>query len=74
MERLTTDEIVGTPQQAGLVEKYFSLSQQDTTTLKDIQMSASEMRIGDNILCVHTALSGRMPGTRNTPPTAVTAV
>ena len=40
LERLTTDEIVGTPQQAGLIEKYFSLSQQDTTTLKDIQMSA----------------------------------
>ena len=51
---MTTDEIVGTPQQAGLIEKYFSLSQQDTTTLKDIQMSASEMRIGDDILCVHT--------------------
>ena len=43
LERLTTDEIVGTPQQAGLIEKYFSLSQQDTTTLKDIQMSASKM-------------------------------
>ena len=54
LERLTTDEIVGTPQQAGLIEKYFSLSQQDTTTLKDIQMSASEMRVGDDILCVHT--------------------
>ncbi len=54
LERLTTDEIVGTPQQAGLIEKDFSLSQQDTTTLKDIRMSASEMRIGDNILCVHT--------------------
>lgn len=54
LERLTTDEIVGTPQRAGLIEKYFSLSQQDTTTLKDIQMSASKMRIGDNILCVHT--------------------
>ena len=54
LARLTTDEIVGTPQQAGLIEKYFSLSQQDTTTLKDIGMSASEMRIGDNILCVHT--------------------
>ena len=24
LERLTTDEIVGTPQQAGLIEKYFS--------------------------------------------------
>lgn len=54
LERLTTDEIVGTSEQAGLVEKYFSLSQQETTTLKDIQLSASEMRIGDSILCVHT--------------------
>lgn len=54
LERLTTDEIVGTSERAGLVEKYFSLSQQETTTLKDIQLSASEMRIGDSILCVHT--------------------
>lgn len=26
LERLTTDEIVGTPQQAGLIEKYFSFT------------------------------------------------
>lgn len=67
LERLTTDEIVGTPQQAGLIEKYFSLSQQDTTTLKDIGMSASEMRIGDNILCVHTLSNvDDLPGTVQT--------
>lgn len=51
---LTTDEIVGTVGQAGIVEKYFSLSQTDTTTLKDISLGADEMRIGDNILCLHT--------------------
>lgn len=54
LEKLTTDEIAGTPGQPGLIEKYFSLSQQDTVRLKDIRMSASEMRIGDDILCTHT--------------------
>ena len=54
LHRLSTDEIVGTGQTAGIVEKYFSLSQTDTTTLKDISLGADEMRIGDNILCLHT--------------------
>ena len=54
LHRLTTDEIVGTRQTAGIVEKYFSLSQTDTTTLKDMSLGADEMRIGDNILCLHT--------------------
>lgn len=54
LHRLTTDEIVGTAEQAGIVEKYFSLSQTDTTTLKDMSLGADEMRIGDNILCLHT--------------------
>lgn len=54
LHRLTTDEIVGTASQAGIVEKYFSLSQTDTTTLKDLSLGADEMRIGDNILCLHT--------------------
>lgn len=54
LHRLSTDEIVGTASQAGIVEKYFSLSQTDTTTLKDLALGADEMRIGDNILCLHT--------------------
>lgn len=54
LHRLSTDEIVGTGQTAGIVEKYFSLSQTDTTTLKDISLGADEMKIGDNILCLHT--------------------
>ena len=54
LHRLSTDEIVGTGQTAGIVEKYFSLSQTDTTTLKDMSLGADEMRIGDNILCLHT--------------------
>jgi conjugation system TraG family ATPase len=54
LTQLTTDEIVGTKDQAGIIEKYFSLSQKDTTTLQDITMQADEMRIGDEILCLHT--------------------
>lgn len=52
--KLTTDEIVGTETTAGIVEKYFSLSQEDTTCLQDIALGAGEMKIGDKYLCLHT--------------------
>jgi conjugation system TraG family ATPase len=52
--KLTDDEIIGTKENPGLVEKYFSLSLEDTTVLKDIQLNPEDMRIGDNILCLHT--------------------
>lgn len=52
--RLTTDQIVGTADQAGILEKYFSLSQEDTTCLKDMDLAAGEMKIGDKRLCLHT--------------------
>lgn len=54
LRRLTTDEIVGTETSAGIVEKYFALSQTDTTVLKDISLNPEEMRIGDDFLCLHT--------------------
>lgn len=54
LTRLTTDEIVGTETTAGIVEKYFALSQSETTVLKDIGLNPEEMRIGDDILCLHT--------------------
>ena len=54
LRSLTSDEITGTATSAGLVEKYFSLSLEDTTCLQDISLSAGEMRVGDNILCLHT--------------------
>ncbi|PXV61087.1 conjugation system TraG family ATPase [Dysgonomonas alginatilytica] len=54
LTRITTDEIVGTEKEAGIVEKYFSLSQQDTTCLQDITLGAGEMKIGDKYLCLHT--------------------
>ena len=62
LTRLTDDEIVGSPTpsltggggEAGIVEKYFSLSLEDTTVLKDIQLNPEDMRIGDKIVCLHT--------------------
>jgi len=54
LTRLSSDEITGTKGNAGIIEKYFSLSQNDTTTLKDIQLNPEDMRIGDNIVCLHT--------------------
>ncbi|WP_455668461.1 TraG family conjugative transposon ATPase [Phocaeicola sp.] len=54
LRRLSTDEIIGTEEHAGVIEKYFSLSQENTACLQDITLSADEMRIGDNILCLHT--------------------
>ena len=54
LRRLSTDEIVGTEGKTGLIERYFSLMPEGDTTLQDIELSAREMRIGDNRLCLHT--------------------
>jgi conjugation system TraG family ATPase len=62
LHQLTTDEIVGgsspaNPEgagAAGIIEKYFSLSQDDTTCLQDMSLGAGEMKIGDKYLCLHT--------------------
>jgi conjugation system TraG family ATPase len=54
LTRLAGDEITGTRENPGLIEKYFSLSLENTTCLEDIALGADEMRIGDNILCLHT--------------------
>ena len=51
------DEITGTENSAGIIEKYFSLSQEETTCLQDLTLGAAEMKVGDNCLCLHT-LSG----------------
>jgi conjugation system TraG family ATPase len=60
LTRLTSDEITGTvgtngtQGTAGLIEKYFSLSLENTTCLEDIALGADKMRVGDNLLCLHT--------------------
>ncbi|SHG42904.1 TraG family conjugative transposon ATPase [Dysgonomonas macrotermitis] len=72
LTRITTDEIVGTALPgdtgaAGIVEKYFSLSQSDTTCLQDITLGAGEMKVGDNYLCLHTLSDTEdLPGKVNT--------
>lgn len=54
LTRLNTNEIVGTNENVGIIEKYFALSQDETTCLQDMAISSSEMRIGDKLLCLHT--------------------
>ena len=54
ISRLSDADITGTDKSAGIIEKYFSLSQEDTTCLQDITLEPGEMRIGDNFLCLHT--------------------
>lgn len=54
LTRLSSDEITGTGDQAGLVEKYFSLSLENTTCLQDMELAADSLRIGDKQVCLHT--------------------
>ncbi len=55
LRRLDTDEVTGTKERPGLVEKYFSLSLEDgTAVLQDICLKPGRMRIGDTRLCLHT--------------------
>ncbi len=54
VERLTEAEIVGTAEKAGILEKYFALSQDDQAVLQDIQLDPGRMQVGDNMLCLHT--------------------
>lgn len=54
LTRLSTDEIVGTKNIPGIVEKYFSLSGKGVDSLQDVTLNPSEMKIGDNSLVLHT--------------------
>jgi conjugation system TraG family ATPase len=54
LTRLLSDEITGTGKSAGLIEKYFSLSLDETTCLQDMELGADGLRVGDKHLCVHT--------------------
>ncbi|MDD4729184.1 MAG: TraG family conjugative transposon ATPase [Dysgonamonadaceae bacterium] len=64
LNQLTQTDITGTSEKAGIIEKYFSLSQTDTTTLKDIHLKPEEMKIGDQIMCLHTLSDvDDLPGT-----------
>lgn len=64
LTRLTSDEITGTEDAAGLVEKYFSLSLDDTTYLEDMELGADGLRIGSKHVCLHTVSDVEdLPGT-----------
>ena len=52
--RLSGDEITGTAERPGLLEKYFSLSLSDTTSLQDIELGAETLRVGNKRVCLHT--------------------
>ncbi len=52
--RLSGDEITGTSERPGLLEKYFSLSLSDTTSLQDIELGAETLRVGNKRVCLHT--------------------
>ena len=54
LRRLSDYEIVGTETTSGLIERYMALSMGDVNCLEDIDLSATEMRIGDKMLCLHT--------------------
>ena len=52
--RLSGDEITGTAERPGLLEKYFTLSLSDTTSLQDVELGAETLRVGNKRVCLHT--------------------
>ena len=54
MKRLRTEEVVGTEECPGLIERYLTLGMEDThPVLQDICLDPECMRIGDKRLCLH---------------------
>lgn len=67
LTRIASDEITGTEKEAGLIEKYFALSLEDTTCLEDLELGADGLRIGDKTVCLHTISDVEdLPGTIGT--------
>jgi len=54
LRQLKTEDYIGTPRKKGLFEQYLSLSTDEKESLQDICLSAEQMRIGNQRLCVHT--------------------
>lgn len=54
LKRLDEEDIVGNGSKPGLLDRYFSLHGDDHAALEDISLGTDEVRIGDNILCLHT--------------------
>lgn len=67
LTRIASDEITGTEKEAGLIEKYFALSLEDTTCLEDMELGVDGLRIGDKTVCLHTISDVEdLPGTIGT--------
>lgn len=64
LRRLPPEEITGTEERPGLVERYLSLSPEGRqTVLEDICLEPDRMRIGDKRLCLHTlSAADDLPG------------
>ena len=54
ISRMTEEELVGTAEQGGLLDRYFSLSDEQHASLEDIRLGTDLVRVGDNMLCLHT--------------------
>lgn len=67
LTRIASDEITGTEKEAGLIEKYFALSLEDTTCLEDLELGADGLRIGNKTVSLHTISDVEdLPGTIGT--------
>ena len=54
LTRITSEEITGTNEQPGLIEKYFSLSLDGSACLEDMELGTDGLRIGSKHVCLHT--------------------
>ena len=54
LSRLLEEDIVGTDDAPGLLEKYLTLSTSGNEPMQDIALNAEEVRVGNKRLCLHT--------------------
>ena len=68
LRRLGRDEIVGTAERRGIIERYLSLAgESGTAVLEDIRLDPAMMRVGDKHVCLYTMSSADvLPGTVGT--------
>ncbi|MTG98713.1 TraG family conjugative transposon ATPase [Myroides sp. BIT-d1] len=50
IQKLCSNQIVGTTSQGGLLQRYMSLNEQDNAVLEDIELNAQRVRVGENVI------------------------